>query len=71
MSNDCEVGMELDPGTFDREKLNEFQDLGVNRFSVGIQTFNENEFNLLGRGHDYKDVMKSIECLMDSRIRLE
>ena len=71
LREDCEVAMELDPGTFDTDKLNALHDLGVNRFSMGVQTFNEQEFNLLGRGHDFKDVMKSIEYLLCSRIKPE
>jgi coproporphyrinogen III oxidase-like Fe-S oxidoreductase len=51
----CEISLELDPGTFNKDKLNEFKGLcGVTRISMGVQTFNENEFNELGRGHTFK-----------------
>lgn len=43
--------MEIDPGTFDSNKLNDYKSLGVNRLSMGVQTLNEKEFIKLGRGH--------------------
>lgn len=33
--------MEADPGTFDAERLREYMDLGVSRFSIGVQAFQE------------------------------
>ena len=53
IDDDCEVTIEMDPGTFDREKVRLYRDLGVNRMSMGVQTFNVNEFQTLGRGHSY------------------
>ncbi len=41
----------MDPGTFDSTKLREYKDIGINRVSMGVQTFNEIEFHKLGRGH--------------------
>ena len=43
--------MEIDPGTFNHTKLNEYRDIGVNRLSMGVQTLKEEEFVMLGRGH--------------------
>lgn len=37
----AEISMEADPGTFDTERICEYQRLGVNRFSVGVQAFDE------------------------------
>ena len=45
--------MELDPGTFDSYKLSDLSEI-VNRFSMGVQTFNKNEFDMLGRGHSFE-----------------
>ena len=44
IETDCEVTIEMDPGTFDREKIRQYRDIGINRMSMGVQTFNENEF---------------------------
>jgi oxygen-independent coproporphyrinogen-3 oxidase len=43
-TTNAEVTLELDPGTFETQKLNDFQNAGFNRFSMGVQTLNENEF---------------------------
>lgn len=41
ISKTAEISMEADPGTFDQQRLQEYMQLGVNRFSVGIQSFQE------------------------------
>jgi coproporphyrinogen III oxidase-like Fe-S oxidoreductase len=41
IDTDAEISMEADPGTFDVARLQEYMKLGVNRFSVGVQSFNE------------------------------
>lgn len=38
---DAEISMEADPGTFDAQKLREYMDLGITRFSIGIQAFQQ------------------------------
>ncbi len=58
---DAEVSMEADPGTFDRQKLSAFARLGVNRFSVGVQSFDETLLAACGRSHNLADVYRAIE----------
>lgn len=41
IQSDAEISMEADPGTFDRQKLVDYASLGVNRFSIGVQAFQE------------------------------
>jgi len=41
MAKDVEISMEADPGTFDVNKLQDYMKLGVNRFSIGIQAFQQ------------------------------
>ena len=43
--------MEMDPGTFDAEKLTQYVDLGVNRVSLGLQSFDADVLKWAGRGH--------------------
>ena len=63
---DSEVTIELDPGTFDAQKLRALsQKGGFTRFSMGVQTLNEKEFNTLGRGHPFKQIGKSIKILQN------
>ena len=43
----AEVTMETNPGTVDKEKLKMFRDAGINRISIGIQSFDEEELKFL------------------------
>ena len=45
---DAEISMEMDPGTFDAEKLTQYVDLGVNRVSLGLQSFDANVLKWAG-----------------------
>jgi coproporphyrinogen III oxidase-like Fe-S oxidoreductase len=36
ISSECEVTIEMDPGTFDRTKIREYKEIGVNRLSMGV-----------------------------------
>jgi len=51
-SADIEITMEANPGTFEMEKFRDFRHAGINRLSLGIQSFNKNYLNTLGRVHD-------------------
>jgi oxygen-independent coproporphyrinogen-3 oxidase len=57
ISSDTEISMELDPASFNKNKLNEYLSIGVNRVSMGVQTLVEKEFNNLGRGHKFLEIM--------------
>ena len=48
---DAEISMEVNPGTADGEKLRAFRESGVNRLSIGVQSFDDAELRLLGRIH--------------------
>jgi len=52
VSADAEITLETNPGTVDRDKLRGFRNAGVNRLSIGIQSFHEDELAFLGRIHD-------------------
>ena len=47
----AEISMEVNPGTADPEKLRGFREAGINRLSIGVQSFDDNELRLLGRIH--------------------
>ena len=49
---DCEITLEANPVTFERERFKAFRQAGVNRLSVGVQSFNERHLAALGRSHD-------------------
>lgn len=50
----CEVTIEANPDTVDRERLKGFRDAGVNRISIGLQALNDRDLESLGRTHGAK-----------------
>ena len=60
LSNDAEITMETNPGTVDKQKLLEFKKIGINRISVGIQSFDEEELKFLTRIHDAGTAIKTV-----------
>lgn len=58
-----EITLEINPGTITRSSLEEFQAIGVNRFSVGAQTFDEKLLQATGRKHSTKDTLETLELL--------
>lgn len=55
VETDAEISVECNPGTVYAEKLADMRRLGVNRLSIGAQSFNDSELLLLGRIHTAKD----------------
>ena len=49
---DCEVTLEANPGTFERERFRAFRAAGVTRLSVGVQSFDDHALARIGRVHD-------------------
>jgi oxygen-independent coproporphyrinogen III oxidase len=57
----AEVTLETNPGTVTEEKLRAYRSLGVNRLSVGIQSFQDAELKLLGRIHDRAEAFRCLD----------
>jgi putative oxygen-independent coproporphyrinogen III oxidase len=57
----CEITMEANPGTFEAEKFKSFRASGVNRLSIGIQSFNKRHLQALGRIHDDNEARRAVE----------
>jgi putative oxygen-independent coproporphyrinogen III oxidase len=57
----CEITMEANPGTFEAEKFRAFRASGINRLSIGIQSFNANHLKALGRIHDDGEARRAVE----------
>ena len=60
IAGDVEVTLETNPGTVDKAKLIEFNKIGINRLSIGIQSFNENELKFLTRIHDKQTAIDTV-----------
>lgn len=54
-----EVTIEANPGTLMRSKLSFLKDMGFNRLSLGVQSFNEQELKVLGRIHSVSDIYEN------------
>lgn len=67
IDNSTEVSIEMNPASFTKESVEELIELGVNRFSVGVQSFDEKTLKLLNRGHSEKDVMNAVDVLDEAR----
>jgi oxygen-independent coproporphyrinogen-3 oxidase len=59
----AEITMEVNPGTVERQYINEYKQAGVNRISLGIQSFNNNQLKALGRIHDADEAKSAIEII--------
>jgi len=57
----AEITMEANPGTFEIEKFRHYRDSGVNRLSIGIQSFNADHLKSLGRIHDEREALRAVE----------
>lgn len=66
LSPSCEITSEANPGTVDRAKFEVLQGLGVNRLSIGVQSFQPDELAFLGRIHDVEDVIKAFWSARDA-----
>ena len=57
----AEITMEANPGTFEAEKFKSYRASGINRLSIGIQSFNPHHLQALGRIHDEAEAKKAVE----------
>ncbi|MDJ0531248.1 MAG: radical SAM family heme chaperone HemW [Xenococcaceae cyanobacterium MO_207.B15] len=69
IAQDAEISMEIDPNTFNQEKLQGYLECGVNRVSLGIQTFDEKLLQICGRTHTVKDIFQAIEIIKKLSIK--
>ena len=61
LDKDVEITLEANPGTFESEKFKEFNALGINRLSIGIQSFNDGLLTKIGRVHSGQEAVKAAE----------
>ena len=60
-ANDIEVTLEANPGTFEAEKFKGYRQLGINRLSIGIQSFQDHQLTHLGRIHNGSEAKAAVE----------
>jgi putative oxygen-independent coproporphyrinogen III oxidase len=57
----CEITLEANPGTFERDRFKAFRQAGVTRLSIGVQSFNDAHLKILGRVHNSAQAHAAIE----------
>ena len=60
ISKDIEITLEVNPGTFEIEKFANFREVGINRLSIGVQSFNNDQLKFLGRIHSGEEAVNAI-----------
>lgn len=61
LAPDAEISMEANPGTADEAKFEAYAQAGVNRLSLGVQSFDDSSLRRLGRIHDRADALRALE----------
>ena len=64
----CEITLETNPGTVNKQKIEKFIEAGINRVSIGIQSFNEDELKFLTRIHDKENALKTVYNVKEAGI---
>jgi putative oxygen-independent coproporphyrinogen III oxidase len=65
----AEVSMEANPGTLNKSRLEQLKDLGVNRLSVGVQSFQDPVLKTLGRAHGRRGALQAVELSLEMGFR--
>jgi oxygen-independent coproporphyrinogen-3 oxidase len=60
VKKDAEITMETNPGTVSFEKMKRFREIGINRISIGIQSFDNNDLKFLTRIHNSEDAIRTV-----------
>ncbi len=60
LAADAEITLEANPGTFESVKFRDYRACGINRLSIGIQSFNPEHLRALGRIHDGEEARRAI-----------
>lgn len=68
LDRNSEVTIEINPATVDEEKFRIYCDAGINRFSVGAQTFDDGLLALCGRRHNSADTHRTLELLTKHQV---
>lgn len=65
---EAEVTIEINPATVDRDKLTAYLDMGINRFSVGAQTFDDRLLKMVRREHDSRQTLETLSLLASKNV---
>lgn len=57
----AEVTLEANPGTFEQQRFKDYRSLGINRLSIGVQSFNAQALTALGRVHSSEEALRAVD----------
>lgn len=66
LENDCEISFEFNPKEVNLDYVTDLSNMGVNRVSIGIQSFDDNTLKSLERNHDAHDALKALDIIARS-----
>lgn len=61
MEPDCEITMEANPGTFEKDRFRAFRHAGISRLSIGVQSFDDRFLSAIGRVHSGDQARAAVE----------
>jgi oxygen-independent coproporphyrinogen III oxidase len=68
MRTSCEITLEANPETTQKQFMQECKEAGINRVSIGVQSFDDDLLKMLGRTHDSKQAKKAIREVFEANI---
>jgi oxygen-independent coproporphyrinogen-3 oxidase len=66
IDEEAEITLEANPGTVDKSYLAAIKQIGINRISLGVQSFNDDELSLLGRIHSAQESREAVQLAVNS-----
>ena len=64
--DDAEITIEVNPGTADRRKFESYREYGINRLSIGLQSPDDRELEMLGRIHNYRQFLETYKTAREA-----
>lgn len=65
---ECEISIEMNPESVSREKLTAYVTAGLNRFSMGVQSFDDQVLKMMGRLHNRQSVLEKIDLMAELEV---
>lgn len=69
LSADCEISMEMNPGTVTKQKCECYFETGINRISIGLQSPDDELLKVLGRVHTYEQFLRTYDDVREAGFR--
>lgn len=63
---DAEITLECNPDDLDKQKLQDLKSIGINRLSIGLQSFNDEELQWMNRAHNARESEASVKLAQDA-----